>query len=157
MRRRPRLKLDTYISTEFDVILGDAFARREFTPYQHLHFDEVIPNELRISDIKVALGNRGFKVTDPWPENGTEGRWLWESGPRVQDTMRADPFVEGKLQKTTRDSRVPGGVSSEHLDSGEMRIYIRGRLSRDSQPVIREMNALRRALHERFDHLPARR
>ena len=140
------------------MILGDAFARREFTPYQHLHFDEVIPNELRISDIKVALGNRGFKVTDPWPENGTEGRWLWAERLEGPDTMRLDLFVEGKLHKATRDSRVPGGVSyRSDLDSGEMRIYIRGRLSRDSQPVIREMNALRRALHERFDHLPARR
>lgn len=158
IRRQPRLKLDTYISTEFDLILGDAFARRELTPYQHFHFDEVIPNEMRISDIKVALGNRGFKVTDPWPESGTEGRWLRAERLVGPDTMRLDLFVEGTLHKATRDSRVPGGVTyRSNLDSGEIRIYIRGRLRRDSQPVIHEMNALRRALHERFDHLPARR
>jgi hypothetical protein len=158
IRRRPRLKLDTYISTEFDLILGDAFARRALTPYQHFHFDEVIPNEMRISDIKVALRNRGFKVTDPWPEGGTEGRWLRAERLVGPDTMRLDLFVEGTLHKATRDSQVPGGVTyRSNLDSGEIGIYIRGRLRRDSQPVIHEMNALRRALHERFDHLPARR
>ena len=158
IRRRPILKLDTYISTEFDLILGDAFARRALTPYQHFHFDEVIPNEMRISDIKVALGNRGFKVTDPWPESGTDGRWLRAERLVGPDTMRLDLFVEGTLHKATRDSQVPGGVTyRSNLDSGEIRIYICGRLLRDSQPVIHEMNALRRALHERFDHLPARR
>jgi hypothetical protein len=158
IRRRPRLKLDTYISTKFDLILGDAFARRAFTPYQHFHFDEVIPNEMRISDIKVALGNRGFTVMDPWPESGTEGRWLRAERPVGPDKMRLDLFVEGILHKATRDSRVPGGLTyRSSLDSGEIRIYIRGRLRRDSQPVIHEMNALRRALHDRFDHLPARR
>jgi len=158
IRRRPRLKLDTYVSTEFNLILGDAFARRAFTPYQHFHFDEVIPNEMRISDIKVALGNRGFKVTDPWPESGTEGRWLRAERFVGPDTMRLDLFIEGIMHKATRNSRIPGGVTyRSSLNSGEIRIYIRGRLRRDSRPVVHEMNALRRALHERFDHLPARR
>jgi hypothetical protein len=158
IRRRPGLKLDTYISTRFDLILGDAFAQRVLTSYQHLHFDEVIPSEMRISDIKIALANHGFKITDPWPEGGTDGRWLRAERSEGPDTMRLDLFVEGILHKARRDSQVPGGVTyRSDLDSGEMRIYIRGRLRRDSQPVIREMNALCSALHERFDHLPARR
>jgi hypothetical protein len=67
-------------------------------------------------------------------------------------------YVEGISHRATRDSQVPGGVTyRSDLDSGEMRIYVRGRLRKNSQPVIQEMNALRRALHERFDHLPARR
>ena len=158
LRRRPRLKLDTYISTDFNLILDDAFHRRGLTSYQHLHFDEVIPSEMRISDIKIALVNRGFRVTDPWPESGTEGRWLKAERFEGPDRMLLVLYVEGISHRATRDSRVPGGVTYQsNLDSGEMRIYVRGRLRRNSQPVIQEMNALRRALHERFDHLPARR
>jgi len=67
-------------------------------------------------------------------------------------------YVEGRRHKARRDRRVPGGVTyRSNLDSGEIRIYIRGQLLRDSQPVIHEINALRAALRERFDHLPARR
>jgi hypothetical protein len=43
------------------------------------------------------------------------------------------------------------------LDSGEVRIYVYGWLAGDSRPVVQEMNALREALRERFDRLPARR
>ena len=158
IRRRPRLKLDTYVSTKFDLILGDAFARRELTPYQHLHFDEVVPSEMRISDIKIALANRGFKVTDPWPDSGTEGRWLRAERFEGPDQMVLVLYVKGISHRAGRNSQVPGGITYQSdLDSGEIWIYVRGQLRRKSQPIIHEMNALRRALRERFDHLPARR
>jgi hypothetical protein len=43
------------------------------------------------------------------------------------------------------------------VDSGELRIYVYGSLRAESGPVVHEINALRRALHERFDRLPAGR
>jgi hypothetical protein len=159
IRRRPKLELDTYISTDFNLILDDAFDQRQLTSYQHLHFDEVIPSEIRISDIRIALANCGFRVMDLRPESGIEGRW-WLHAEKFEgpDRMLLVLYVEGISHQATRDSQVPGGVTyRSNLDSGEMRIYVRGRLRKNSQPVIHEMNALRRALHERFDHLPARR
>src|SRR5215831_3730698 len=109
IRHRPRLKLDTYISTDFDLILGDAFARRELTPYQHLHFDEVIPSEMRISDIKIALTNRGFRLTHEWLDSGTEGRWLRAERFEGPDRMVLVLYIQGILHRARRDSRVPGG------------------------------------------------
>jgi hypothetical protein len=125
---------------------------------QQLHFDEVIPSEMRIDDIKTALENLGFRVVDPWPNRGPEDRWLWAERAEGPDTLRLDLYVEGKRHKARRQRRVPGGVTYRtDLDSGELRIYIYGALPRDSQQVVQEMNALRRALRERFDRLPARR
>jgi hypothetical protein len=43
------------------------------------------------------------------------------------------------------------------VDSGDLRIYVYGSLRAESKPVVREINALRRGLRERFDRLPAGR
>jgi len=124
---------------------------------QQLHFDEVIPDEMRIDDIKTALKGLGFRVDDPWPDS-PEDRWLFARRPEGPDMLRLFLYVEGRRHKSRRDRRVPGGMTYRtELDSGELGIYIYGTLPRDSRPVVRQMNALQRALHERFDRLPARR
>jgi len=41
--------------------------------------------------------------------------------------------------------------------AANLRIYLYGSQPRESQQVVNQMNELRRALHERFDRLPARR
>jgi hypothetical protein len=158
MRGHPQPELETTISTQFSLILDDAFGRRTFTPYQQLHFDEVIPSEMRIDDIKTALGNIGFTVYEWLRDQGPTARLLLAERKEGPDTLRLELYVEGKMHKARRERRVPGGVTYRtDLDSGELRIYIYGFQPRDSQQVVYEMNALRRALHERFDRLPARR
>jgi len=158
LSRRPQPKLESVISTEFSLILDDAFGRRTLTPHQQLHFDEVIPSEMRIDDIRTALENQGFTVEEKWRDRGPEVRWLSAMRTEGPDTLRLELYVEGKLHKARRQRRVPGGMTYRtDLDSGEMRIYIYGSQPRDSQQVVHEMNELRRALHERFDRLPARR
>jgi hypothetical protein len=157
-QRQPEPELRTHLEAKFNLILDDEFAKRVLRPYQHLHFDEVVPSEMRISDIKIALGNLGFIVDDPHPEDGIEGRWLLAHRYEGPDQMQLDLYVQGIPYQARRDSRLPGGLTyRSNLDSGEIRIYVRGQLPRNSQPVIHEINALRRALRERFDHLPARR
>ena len=49
--------------------LDDAFAKRKFSPNHHLFFDEIIPDDMRITDIMTALRDRGFDdVTQVWPD-----------------------------------------------------------------------------------------
>lgn len=154
---QPEPELESRLSSEFSLILDDAFAQRMLSLSQQLHFDEVIPDEMRIDDIKTALKGLGFRVDDPWPDS-PEDRWLFARRPEGPDMLRLFLYVEGRRHKSRRDRRVPGGMTYRtELDSGELGIYIYGTLPRDSRPVVRQMNALQRALHERFDRLPARR
>ena len=67
-------------------------------------------------------------------------------------------YIEGKQYKTQRTARVADGHTfTSMFDSGEMNIYIRGELPRDSRELTREMNGLQRSLREKFDHLRTRR
>jgi hypothetical protein len=158
MRGQPRVALRSLVSTKFDLTLDDAFARRTLSPHQQLHFDEVIPAETRIDDIRMALKNLGFRAEDPWPDRGPEKRWLFATRREGPDLLRLALYVEGKQHKSRRQRTVPGGMTYRtELDSGELRIYAYGWLARSSRPVVQEMNALRVALRERFDRLPARR
>jgi hypothetical protein len=154
----PRVARQSLISTTFALTLDDAFARRTLSPHQQLHFDEVIPTEARIDDVMMALKNLGFKVHDPWPGQGPEKRWLIAERAEGPDKLELVLYIEGKQHKSRRQRTVPGGMTYRtDLDSGELRIYAYGWLTRNSRPVIEEMNALREALRERFDRLPARR
>ena len=66
--------------------------------------------------------------------------------------------VEGRHYRTRRVRQVHDGMAHQTtVDSGDLELYVYGFLPADSETVVREMNALRRALRERFDRLPARR
>jgi hypothetical protein len=154
---RPELKLKSTVTIEFSLPLYDAFARRMMSPYQWLYFDEVIPNEMRIDDIVMALKNRGFKVAPPHNFNPDSCLIMAERvhGP---DRLRLAVYVMGERYKARRERSLPGGMTYRtSVDSGELRINVYGSLRAESKPVVREINALRRALRERFDRLPAGR
>ena len=161
--QHPGLETRSVVATEFSVLLEDAFARRMQLPSQQMHFDEVIPDEMRLDDIKTVLRIRGFEVTGPPPgttQPGTDSTrwWLLARRPYGPFEMSILLYVEGTRYQTRRERQVPGGMKYETLvDSGELRIYAYGWLPRESEPIVREMNALRQDLHERFDRLPARR
>lgn len=155
--RRPELKLQSTVSTKFSLPLYDAFARRIMSPYQWLYFDEVIPSELRIDDIKMALRNRGFRSVSLEGDN-PENCYIIADRVHGPDQLRLAIYVRGERYKARRERSVPGGMTYRtSVDSGDLRIYVYGFLRAESKPVVREINALRRALHERFDRLPAGR
>jgi hypothetical protein len=155
--RRPELKLKSIVTTEFSLPLYDAFTRRTMSPYQWLYFDEVIPSEMRIDDIVMALRNRGFRVVAP-PGANPESCRIMADRVHGPDQLQLALYVRGERYKARRERSVPGGMTYRtSVDSGELRIYVYGSLRADSKPVVREINALRRALRERFDRLPAGR
>jgi hypothetical protein len=161
--QHPGLEARSVVATEFSVLLEDAFARRTLSPSQQMHFDEVIPDGMRIDDIRTVLRIRGFSVDDLTPStrqpDASSARWwLWARRSQGPFHMSLLLFVEGTHYQARRERQVPGGMKYESLvPSGELRIYAHGWLPRDSEPIVREMNALRQDLHERFDRLPARR
>lgn len=155
-RGHPQPELESRICVEFSLILGDAFTRRSRSVFQQFHFDEVIPTEMRVDDIKTALRGLGFTVEDL--PSGPESRWLFAQRPEGSDVMRMAVYIAGQHHRAQRERQIPGGITYKtKLDSGELWIYLYGTLPGDSQPVVQQMNALRRALHDRFVRLPARR
>jgi hypothetical protein len=155
--RRSRLKLASTVTTEFSLPLYDAFVRRAMSPYQWLYFDEVIPSALRLDDIAMALRNRGFRV---FSERNPDPADCCIEAERVQgpDLLRLQVYVRGERHKARRERSVDGVMTYRTaVDSGDLRLYVYGSLRGESKPVVQEINALRRALRERFDRLPAGR
>jgi len=149
----------TRLTCGLHLILDDAFARRIHAPYQHLHFDELIPDEARIADIKTALMNQGFEVEMMAPHRDGRDRYLLyacrSEGP---DQMNLWLLAEGQRFRTKRQNQVPGGQMFEsEFDSGELKVFVFGTLLTGSRALTHEMNALQRALRERFDRLRSRR
>jgi hypothetical protein len=155
--RRSRLKLTSVVTTEFSLPLDDAFVRRAMSPYQWLYFDEVIPSTLRLDDIVMALRNRGFTVSSV---RNLDPEDCCINAQRVQgpDVLRLQVYVRGERYKARRERSVDGVVTYRTaVASGDLRLYVYGSLRGESKPVVQEINALRRALRERFDRLPAGR
>lgn len=143
-------KCITYLSVDVRVRLDDAFSKRYMTPYQHLHFDEVIPEDARIADIVSALKDRGFTVHDNHAQPA-EKAFLVAKRSEGPDEMVLELLVRGRRMQTERQSRRPGGQTFKTtLESGELDVFVRGKLRRDSRALTREMNALQQALRENF-------
>jgi hypothetical protein len=150
--RRPELKLKSIVTTEFSLPLYDAFQRRVMSPYQWLYFEGVIPSEMRIEDIKMALRNRGFRQVKR--HGGPESCTILATRVHGPDQLLLHLYVKGEQYTARRQRNVPGGVRyRSDVPSGDLRIYAYGTLRGESRPVVHEINALRRALRERFDRL----
>jgi hypothetical protein len=168
IRQKPPVTLTTKVSATAALILDDAFARREFSPNQHLFFDEIVPGKERVTDIMTALRDRGFDVRQAWPEGSQPfydekmATWSWllvahrQEGP---DDMVLWILVEGRTFGTERRTVLPGGEVRflTSLPSGELRLFIRGTLARDSNELTREINALQSRLREQFGRVRQRR
>ncbi|MBB5851104.1 hypothetical protein ACFQ05_37410 [Amycolatopsis umgeniensis] len=142
----------SWITSRFRLVLYDAFARRPLRPHQHLHFDDVIPDEARIADIENALRTRGFTVHFGAKQlNGKKQQWEGTAdrseGP---ERMKLRLFVEGMMYDTERRVHRGGQSQKKILASGEILLFISGELPGTSQAITREMNALHAIIWERF-------
>ncbi|HEY1915540.1 MAG TPA: hypothetical protein VGH27_08190 [Streptosporangiaceae bacterium] len=161
-QRRP--ELTTRVDIDATLMLDDAFAKRDFTPSQHLFFDEVIPAETRITDIRNSLEERGFDVSpsssQPLPGSSEETvRWFLmaqrQEGPY---TMKMWIAVEGRNFITTEETTRGGGQThTTQRQTGDLQIFIRGTLPRDSRALTNEMNTLHQTLRERYSRVRQRR
>jgi hypothetical protein len=165
--RKEPLALTTRIQATAKFMLDDAFAKRDRSPSHYLFFDEIIPDEMRITDITTALEDRGFAVRKVWPiddglfEDDNESlSWLHVAHRKVgPDDMILWIRTTGRRFVTERETVVPGGVTHRtHLPSGELRIVVRGSLPRDGEgQLTREMNVLHGMLRERYGRARQRR
>jgi hypothetical protein len=150
-------KLTTRIDVDTEFYVDDIFSKRDFLPYQQFIFDDVIPDEMRITDITTVLRNAKFELNS---EDGLESRedpdapkWLLSArrhqGPDELELLIA---VEGERyvldrQQIMGNNRIKISGSKE---SGRMRLSVLGTLPRDHFDLTGEMNRLQQALRDRF-------
>jgi hypothetical protein len=155
---RPQMpKLTTRVNIDTDFYVADIFARREFLPYQQFIFDDVIPNEMRITDISTVLRNAKFQVEHKeHPGNRTNPdspKWLL-SAHRLQGPDELDLLIAVEGEKYNQDREQIMGNNrvkiSGSKETGQLRLSVLGTLARDHSDLTREMNQLHQALRDRF-------
>ncbi|WP_433261768.1 hypothetical protein ACQPZF_27720 [Actinosynnema sp. CS-041913] len=157
---RPRLT--SRITTDLSVILDDAFNRRLMMPGQHLYFDEVIPDDMRVSDIRSALEDKGFEIKESlaYPGQGEHAmrHLLWATRAAGPDVMQLWLLLEGRRFQTERQNQLAGGQTFKTtFDSGDLKVFMCGALPGTSRELTHVMNALQLNLRELFERLKAHR
>lgn len=157
----PPLHRLTRLVVQFRLILDDIFSRRILSPRQHLHFDQVIPHEMRVLDVLTALADRGFRIIEKLPKEPNETtlvHFIKAKRPTGSDTLMLWLVMDGKRSTTRRETQIPGGQRYTSIfESGELIVHMVGQLPGKSRVLTEEMNALQQALRERFDRLRSRR
>ncbi|HEY3262848.1 MAG TPA: hypothetical protein VGJ95_21695, partial [Pseudonocardiaceae bacterium] len=105
---RDPLTVRSILTSRCTVVLRDAFAERLLSPYQSFHFDEIIPDQLRIADIHAALSDQRFTINE-WPlPSATDKRdlrrFLIAERTEGPDTMVLWVFIEGRGHRTRRQA-----------------------------------------------------
>lgn len=153
--RQPITTRTTQVNIDGTLVLDDAFAKRKFMPYHHIVFDDIIPDDMRISDIRAVLRNLRFEIETEQvlDENPDAPQWFL-SAARSQgpDRMELWISVEGTRQLLDREQIMGNTVVriSGKKTSGQIKLYVLGILPRDHQELTREMNALQQALRDRY-------
>ena len=148
-------KLTAHIHANARLMLSEAFAKRTFSPLQHLFFDEIVPKEDRIDDIFTVLHDAGFHETikllaDPGEGSGT-ATWLLAARHRKEiGPMELWILVEGSRFTVERVTRIEDLGYRVQVPTGTMQIYMRGTLAGDHAELARAMNGLQQTLRERF-------
>ncbi len=147
----------TQITVNFNLSLSDSFDHKTLTPYQQLHFEGVVLDEMRIADIENILEHYGF-MARALKLNGRSGslkRYL-VVGCQKQ-TMEQSwiwLLVEGKSSQTMRQKRMPGDhVYSSYMETGQLTIHMRGQLHGDMLSLSNLMSDVQNRLKEQFHYL----
>lgn len=146
-------KLSTTLKITAKVYLGDIFAGRAFSPYQQFVFDDIIPEEIRITEIETVLRNARFMVEKlpQVPQDEAAPRWLLlarrSQGP---DDLELRFLVEGRRALLDRQQKMGDIVVRHAKESGRINVSMLGTLHRDHKEIARVMNAVQQELRDRF-------
>jgi len=156
-RAGAHMQLYTVLLCAFEVYLEDCFERKVYSPYQHLQFEGIILDDMRIADIMTLLEDQGFKPTcgELASDTARMRRYLVmgvrQEGP---EELMLWMLVEGNRFQTMRRKQIPGGQTfTTELETGNMVIYMRGQMRGDSLRLVRVMNEVQALLKERFRHV----
>ncbi len=154
--RDPRLR--TLIRSEVSLYLADRFATRVMSPWQHLYFDEVKPDPDRINDVVTALRDCGYSLDfgprDLGAKPGAIRQALRASRREGPTKVELVLLIEGEEHETVRTRGVGDAAGGDRfrstLQTGEMRLFVRGYHPRDSDVVVRDINRLDEEIRQRY-------
>lgn len=154
--RQARLPdLTTKLQIHTSVYPADIFAGRAFSPHQQFVFDDIVPDEMRVTDIITVLRNARFETDEPQTPQTQDPLapvWLIQArrsqGPYQLDLLVA---VDGKRIRLDREQIMDASVRVRAgRDSGQLKVSVLGTLRRDHKELTRVMNAVQQELRERF-------
>lgn len=159
----------TTIKANFTILAQTIFAQRTFSPYQFMHFPNVVLSDMRLADIMLLLQDmRFYAVRVNFPanfkgpdfENNQEKRTkpkrhLIVAGKTVGGkNMALWLVVEGFPSGTVREREIPGNEKfSTSLQTGSMVIHMRGEINQEQDTLIKTMTEIHDMLKERFRHV----
>lgn len=152
----------TTILVNMEIDLEQRFDRRVSSPYQHLRFEGVILEDVRMMDITTLLKDLGFQITpfDSKPYlaliDRPNKREYAVVGSRTEgpDQMNIIILARGMLGKTERETIIPGGKTFKTVvDSGNLVLEMRAELRGNVQKLTSILNTIHTSLKERFRHV----
>lgn len=148
----------TTIDADMTIWLEDRFGVRTLSPYRHLQFDGVILDSMRVQDIVTLLEDRGFEVANPVElsarREGGYGALIVGKKLEGAEQMYLWLMAEGVRTTTTRETKIRGGKTfTTEVDTGNMKVYMRGQLKGDSHRLTTVMNDIQMSLKERLRHV----
>ena len=160
------LDMVSIIQAKFDLFVENRFARRKYSPYQHLQFPSTVLSPMRLADIALLLKDMRFQVKNeikPDREevislHGREIKREWylmrafrqEGGKEISLWI----VVEGTPSGTIREREILGNEKYQtSLITGSTAIYIRGQINEDHKKIVETINLIHKQLKERFQHV----
>jgi hypothetical protein len=147
----------TLIVTDIEINLEQRFNRKILSPHQHLQFEGVMPEDIRIEDISNLLKDLGFRV-DPKIKLKEEGnrRIYALPGRKTEgpDEMLIWIVASGSFAPTERETVIPGGKTFKTtVVSGNMELDLHAELRGNVKKLTQIMNTIHTSLKERFRHV----
>lgn len=148
----------TRLLSKVEMVMDDVFRHSTRAPFQQYYFDEVIPDPMRVADVKTALCDRGFNIKDATLSTGDADlrHIIRAERPGGADKMLLWIVVEGRRYATERRTDIPGPggqVFTTMLPSGGITLYMRGKMPGETRLVLQEMMLIQEALRNRFERL----
>ncbi len=157
----PPVRRESVLKTDFRLELAPIFGRRTLAPYRQILFSELIPEEMRLFDIKSILIDQGFRIQQDQrtPPNGDTVRYAFVATRQAgADELEFYVVAKGRYRQAERETAVQGGQTfTTAIESGELEILLRAELPANNKELFTPMKDFQAALRERFRHQRARR
>jgi hypothetical protein len=163
LNEKTDLTVTTSLVVDLEINLEQRFNRKILSPHQHLQFEGVMLEPVRMIDISTLLKDLGFRVTT-FEGEGPYHKVLEEDNRRIysleaqrkegSDDMSIWIVASGTFAPTERETVIPGGKTFKTtVVSGNMELDLHAELVGNVKKLTQVMNTIHTSLKERFRHV----